>query len=104
MSAVVVADVEIDREYHFESQEVGTTPAELGTSAEWRAAGGWGSRHCADFDRLSRAAATVAEIVPNTQPLQSLSSFVAARQVFARLDGGSEGPKALVTASGRGWR
>jgi len=29
MLAVVVTDVEIDREYHFERQKVGTTPAEL---------------------------------------------------------------------------
>ena len=35
MLAVVVADVEIDREYHFERQKVGTAPAELRTLAEW---------------------------------------------------------------------
>src|SRR4051794_27132273 len=35
MLAVVVVDVEIDRDYHFERQKVGTTPAELRTLAEW---------------------------------------------------------------------
>src|SRR5512139_3742170 len=35
MLAVVVANVEIDNEYHFERQKVGTTPAELRTLADW---------------------------------------------------------------------
>ncbi len=35
MLAVVVADVEIDSDYHFERQKVGTTPAELRRLAEW---------------------------------------------------------------------
>ena len=29
MLAVVVADVEVDEEFHFERQKVGTTPADL---------------------------------------------------------------------------
>ncbi len=35
MLAVVVADVEIDGEYHFERQKVGTSPADLRTLADW---------------------------------------------------------------------
>ena len=35
MLAVVVADVEIDGEYHFERQKVGTSPADLRTLAHW---------------------------------------------------------------------
>jgi len=35
MLAVVVADVEVDHEYHFERLRVGTSPAELRTLADW---------------------------------------------------------------------
>ena len=35
MLAVVVADVEIDGEYHFERQKVGTSPADLRKLADW---------------------------------------------------------------------
>ena len=35
MLAVVVADVEIDGDFHFDRQKVGTTPAELRRLAEW---------------------------------------------------------------------
>ncbi len=35
MLAVVVADVEVDGEYQFERQKVGTCPAELCRLAEW---------------------------------------------------------------------
>ena len=35
MLAVVVADVEIDGEYQFERQKVGTSPADLRTLADW---------------------------------------------------------------------
>jgi transposase len=35
MLAVVVADVELDGEYHFERQKVGTSPADLRTLAAW---------------------------------------------------------------------
>jgi len=37
MLAVVVADVEVDDEYHFERQKVGTSPAELRALANWLA-------------------------------------------------------------------
>ncbi len=35
MLAVVVADVEIDGDFHFERQKVGTTPADLRRVADW---------------------------------------------------------------------
>ena len=35
MLAVVVADVEIDGDFHFERQKVGTTPADLRRLADW---------------------------------------------------------------------
>jgi transposase len=35
MLAVVVADVEVDGDFHFERQEVGTTPADLCGLADW---------------------------------------------------------------------
>ena len=35
MLAVVVADVEIDGDFHFERQKVGTTPADLHRLADW---------------------------------------------------------------------
>ena len=35
MLAVVVADVEIDGDFHFERQKVGTTPADLRGLADW---------------------------------------------------------------------
>jgi hypothetical protein len=35
MLAVVVADVEIDGEYHFERQTVGASPADLRRLADW---------------------------------------------------------------------
>jgi hypothetical protein len=35
MLAVVVADVEVDAEFHFERQKVGTTPADLRRLADW---------------------------------------------------------------------
>ena len=35
MLAVVVADVEVDGDYHFERQKVGTSPAELRRLADW---------------------------------------------------------------------
>ena len=35
MLAVVVADVEVDGEYHFERQKVGTSPADLRQLADW---------------------------------------------------------------------
>jgi transposase len=35
MLAVVVADVEVDGEYHFERHKVGTSPAELCALADW---------------------------------------------------------------------
>jgi ATP-dependent exoDNAse (exonuclease V) alpha subunit len=37
MLAVVVADVEIDGDFHFERQKVGTTPADLRALADWLA-------------------------------------------------------------------
>ena len=33
--AVVVTDVEVDAEFHFERQKVGTTPADLRRPADW---------------------------------------------------------------------
>jgi hypothetical protein len=35
MLAVVVADVEVDDDFHFERQKVGTTPADLRRLADW---------------------------------------------------------------------
>ena len=35
MLAVVVADVEIDGDFHFKRQKVGTTPADLRRLADW---------------------------------------------------------------------
>ena len=35
MLAVVVADVEIDGDFHFDRQKVGTTPADLRDLADW---------------------------------------------------------------------
>ena len=35
MLAVVVTDVEIDGQYHFERQKVGTSPADLRMLADW---------------------------------------------------------------------
>jgi hypothetical protein len=35
MLAVVVADVEVDGDFHFERQKVGTTPADLRALADW---------------------------------------------------------------------
>jgi hypothetical protein len=35
MLAVVVADVEIDGDFHFSRQKVGTTPADLRGLADW---------------------------------------------------------------------
>jgi hypothetical protein len=35
MLAVVVADVEVDGDFHFEPQKVGTTPADLRRLADW---------------------------------------------------------------------
>ena len=35
MLAVVVADVEIDGDFHFDRQKVGTTPADLRGLADW---------------------------------------------------------------------
>jgi transposase len=35
MLAVVVADVEVDGDFHFVRQKVGTTPADLRGLAEW---------------------------------------------------------------------
>ncbi len=35
MLAVVVADVEVDGDFHFERQKVGTTPADLRRLADW---------------------------------------------------------------------
>ena len=35
MLAVVVADVEIDGDFHFDRQKVGTTPADLRHLADW---------------------------------------------------------------------
>ena len=35
MLAVVVADVEVDGDFQFERQKVGTTPAELRALADW---------------------------------------------------------------------
>ena len=35
MLAVVVADVEVDGDFHFERQKVGTTPADLRRVADW---------------------------------------------------------------------
>ncbi len=35
MLAVVVADVEIDGDFHFERQKVGTTPSDLRSLAAW---------------------------------------------------------------------
>src|SRR5688572_22115956 len=35
MLAVVVADVEIDGDFHFERQKIGTTPADLHVLADW---------------------------------------------------------------------
>ncbi len=35
MLAVVVADIEIDGEYHFERRKVGTTPTDLRGLADW---------------------------------------------------------------------
>src|ERR1700726_4691120 len=48
MLAVVVADVEIDGDFHFERQKVGTTPADLRGLADWLVAGRRGSRHGVD--------------------------------------------------------
>jgi hypothetical protein len=35
MLAIVVADVDVDDEYHFERLKVGTSPAELRALADW---------------------------------------------------------------------
>ncbi len=35
MLAVAVADVEVDDEFHFEHQKVGTTPGDLRRLADW---------------------------------------------------------------------
>ena len=35
MLAVVVADVEVDGEFHFERQKAGTTPSDLRSLAAW---------------------------------------------------------------------
>jgi transposase len=35
MLAVVVADVEVDGDYHFERQKVGTSPTDLRKLADW---------------------------------------------------------------------
>ncbi len=35
MLAVVVADVEVDGDFHFEREKVGTTPADLRKLADW---------------------------------------------------------------------
>src|SRR5438045_1376057 len=45
MLAVVVADAEVDGDFHFERQNVGTTPADLRKLADWLVARGRGSRH-----------------------------------------------------------
>ena len=49
MLAVVVADVEVDGDFHFERQKVGTTPADLRGLADWLVEQrGRGSRHGVD--------------------------------------------------------